>query len=840
MRSQSHHGPAPEALVLALHQLVRGPLDAALIPHTEALCRHYLGGGAQDGRWPFRIVRGKERFPASVALLSPERGTWTNETTGRQGGLLDLIRLAGKHETLSATMMAARDFLEAEHQREAEAQRQLAASLARHAEAFCQRYLPHGVKQDNQWRVPHVVVDKAPYSMTVELLSPEQGAWRLEATSGQGALRDIVQSAREGIRTARALIKGETLERPMYVHLLGPGKAMWQDRMAGNPGDLFDLICHAAGYGDKAKGMAEARDFLEGEREARRQLAAALAPHAEALCRRFLPESVTAHDLPDVLTVHGEQASPMSIHLSGPERGTWKDEATGRQGDLLDLIRIEGKHHDDLAAAMAAGRAFLETEREARRQLAGALSLYAGAFCRRFLLKSVRTVHLPGALTVRGQKGSLTIRLSGPERGTWTNETTGRQGDLLDLIRIKGKHENDLAAAMAAGRAFLETEREARRQLNAQLAPHTEALCESYLPDGVKQQDGQWRTEDLTVRLSGPLQGTWRNDITGRQGDLLDIIRIEGKHDDDMTGTMAAARAFLHGEAQAALRHDWKAHDARALEAGNPLYHTPEYHQLIGRTEDLVQAYATLRDPHAFFKPQHLEQRIAAHQAHLEQRIAAHQAHLEASAPLRRHAGAVRAHEQHRSEQLGLGGAHPVFSDQYPQWRREAEALIAKGQRLLDTPDPARLAETAWLSKVGKATTNLEQTVRGDKHFRQSRQALNARLEPHAEALCQRYLPDGVKRDGQWRVSTVRDGEEHALTVQLSGAGKGTWEDKAADRRGDLLDLIGRTAADGDIIQAMDAARAFLEAQLRQQHKMAQDLEQKQTKHKSRGHGMSL
>ena len=331
------------------------------------------------------------------------------------------------------------------------------------------------------------------------------------------------------------------------------------------------------------------------------------------------------------------------------------------------------------------------------------------------------------------------------------------------------------------------------------------------------------------MRLSGPLQGTWRNDITGRQGDLLDIIRIEGAHFDNMTRTMEEAHTFLHGEAQAALRHDWKAHDERALAAGNPLYHTPEYHQLIGRTQDLVQAYATLQDPHSFFKPQHLEQRIAAHQAHLE-----------ASAPLRRHADAARAHEQRRCEQLGLGGAHPVFNDQYPQWRREAEALIAKGQRLLDTPDPARLAETAWLGKVGKATKNLKKTVRGDKHFHQSRQALNARLEPYTEALCRRYLPHGVKRDGQWRVSTVRGGEEHALTVQLSGAAKGTWEDKAADRRGDLLDLIGRTAADGDIIQAMDAARAFLEAQLRQQHKMDQDHEEEQTKHKSRGHRMSL
>ena len=52
--------------------------------------------------------------------------------------------------------------------------------------------------------------------------------------------------------------------------------------------------------------------------------------------------------------------------------------------------------------------------------------------------------------------------------------------------------------------------------------------------------------------------------------------------------------------------------------------------------------------------------------------------------------------------------------------------------------------------------------------------------------------------------------------------------------------IIGHTATDGGIIQAMDAARAFLEAQLRQQHKMAEDLEQKQTRHKSRGHGMSL
>ena len=281
---------------------------------------------------------------------------------------------------------------------------------------------------------------------------------------------------------------------------------------------------------------------------------------------------------------------------------------------------------------------------------------------------------------------------------------------------------------MAAGRAFLETQAEAQRQLDAKLEPHAEALCQSYLPWGV-EQDGQWREERVTVELDGPARGTWKDEITGRQGGLLDLIRIDGKHFDNITAAMEAAHTFLHGEAQAALRNDWNAHDERALKAGNPLYHTPEYHQLIGRTQDLVQAYATLRDPHSFFKPQHLEQRIAAHQAHLK-----------ASAPLRRHADAARAHEQRRCEQLGRGGAHPVFNDQYPQWRREAKALIAKGQQLLDTPDPAQAAETTWLSKVKKATKKLKQTVRADKHLRQSRQALNAELSPtpklSAGAIC--------------------------------------------------------------------------------------------------------
>ena len=64
--------------------------------------------------------------------------------------------------------------------------------------------------------------------------------------------------------------------------------------------------------------------------------------------------------------------------------------------------------------------------------------------------------------------------------------------------------------------------------------------------------------------------------------------------------------------------------------------------------------------------------------------------------------------------------------------------------------------------------------------------------------------------------------------MQLSGSANGMWEDETTDRRGAPCWTSSATA------------RAFLEAQLRQQHNMAQDLKQKQTKHKSRGHGMSL
>ena len=123
----------------------------------------------------------------------------------------------------------------------------------------------------------------------------------------------------------------------------------------------------------------------------------------------------------------------------------------------------------------------------------------------------------------------------------------------------------------------------------------------------------------------------------------------------------------------------------------------------------------------------------------------------------------------------------------------------------------------------------------------EARRQLAAELSPHAEALCRRYLARGVKQDGQWRVRTVQDGEKHAMYVRLSGPAQGTWEDETAARRGDLLDIIRHTATDGDVTKAMEAARAFLEAQLRQRHKTAQSLEQERPEHKiSPDHGIGL
>ena len=169
----------------------------------------------------------------------------------------------------------------------------------------------------------------------------------------------------------------------------GPARGTWKNEATGGQGNLFDIV---HGRGDTQRHhrtMEAARAFLYGEHEARRQLAAELAPHAEVLCRRYLPDSVKLYAQYHVLTVQSENEYSMTIELEGPARGTWKDEITGRQGDLLDLIRIDGKHHDGIAVTMAAGRAFLEAQAEAQRQLDAKLEPHAEALCQSYLPRGV-------------------------------------------------------------------------------------------------------------------------------------------------------------------------------------------------------------------------------------------------------------------------------------------------------------------------------------------------------------------------------------------------------------------------------------------------------------------
>ena len=67
----------------------------------------------------------------------------------------------------------------------------------------------------------------------------------------------------------------------------------------------------------------------------------------------------------------------MTIELEGPARGTWKNEATGEQGNLFDIVHGRGDRHNDITVTMEAARAFLEGEHEARRQLAAELAPHA-------------------------------------------------------------------------------------------------------------------------------------------------------------------------------------------------------------------------------------------------------------------------------------------------------------------------------------------------------------------------------------------------------------------------------------------------------------------------------
>ena len=220
---------------------------------------------------------------------------------------------------------------EAEAQRKAEAEREtqarqdLNAALSPHTEALCRRYFPHGVKQNGHWRT-RIIHGQNYYSINVPLSGAAQGRWKLEATSKTGTLMRSLISKKAGP------------VRP--IQLFGHGHDLWKDKLAGKPGDLLDIVLIREHCRTTAEAIAAGRAFLEGEikarlegkHEAQRQLNTELAPHAEALCRRYLARGVKQDGQWRVRTVQGENEYSMTVELEGPERGTWKNEATGEQG----------------------------------------------------------------------------------------------------------------------------------------------------------------------------------------------------------------------------------------------------------------------------------------------------------------------------------------------------------------------------------------------------------------------------------------------------------------------------------------------------------------------------
>ncbi len=92
-------------------------------------------------------------------------------------------------------------------------------------------------------------------------------------------------------------------------------------------------------------------------------LAQRLAEHAEAVCRRYLPNGSRSGNYWSVGDVYGTQGASLYVRLTGPTSGRramgrWADAATGEHGDLIDLIRIN-QGHDDWRETLEEARAFL-------------------------------------------------------------------------------------------------------------------------------------------------------------------------------------------------------------------------------------------------------------------------------------------------------------------------------------------------------------------------------------------------------------------------------------------------------------------------------------------------
>ena len=105
----SHEAQAQRVAEAERETQARHDLNAALLPHAEALCRRYLPDGVErGGQWRARIDQGEHTCSVTVQLLGAERGAWKNETTGKQGSLLlTVIHVGARHGTLAETLALA-------------------------------------------------------------------------------------------------------------------------------------------------------------------------------------------------------------------------------------------------------------------------------------------------------------------------------------------------------------------------------------------------------------------------------------------------------------------------------------------------------------------------------------------------------------------------------------------------------------------------------------------------------------------------------------------------------------------------------------------------------------
>ena len=78
---------------------------------TAANRPRYLPYGVkQDSQWRVRMDQGEHTDSVTVQLSGAERGTWKNETTGKQGAsLLTVIHIGARHDTLAETLAVTPD-----------------------------------------------------------------------------------------------------------------------------------------------------------------------------------------------------------------------------------------------------------------------------------------------------------------------------------------------------------------------------------------------------------------------------------------------------------------------------------------------------------------------------------------------------------------------------------------------------------------------------------------------------------------------------------------------------------------------------------------------------------